>query len=122
MRKFNVRVNGRPYEVEVEEVAGRPAADGPLPSPVRRSAPEPPKKPAPAAGAAGTTVFSPMPGTILAIKVTEGEMVVQGQVLLILEAMKMENEIPAPVAGKIISVAAAKGATVNTGDALVVIQ
>ena len=65
---------------------------------------------------------APMPGNILDVKVAAGQTVKQGDCLVILEAMKMENEIPAPCAGKVAQVVVAKGATVNTGDVLVVIE
>ena len=79
--------------------------------------------PAPAAAPAGaTTVNSPMPGTIVDVKVAVGQTVKNGDLVAILEAMKMENEIFAPCDGKIVAVNASKGATVNTGDAIVSIQ
>lgn len=129
MKKFNITVNGKAYEVEVEEVGG-------VASPVQRTAPRAaaPAAPAPvaapkAAAAApaapvaegGETVVSPMPGTIFDIKVAVGDTVSQGDVLLILEAMKMENEIMAPTGGKVLSINTNKGASVNSGDVLVVI-
>jgi biotin carboxyl carrier protein len=140
MKKFNIRVNGKNYEVEVEEIGGistaapvaapKPAA---TPKPVVESKPAAASKPAtskpeekPAAApkevpSGGTAVNSPMPGTILDIKVQEGDTVSSGQVLLILEAMKMENEIMAPADGKVASIHVQKGASVNAGDVLVVL-
>ena len=130
MKKFNITVNGKSYEVDVEEVGGVS-----MPSPVRRqeapkAAPAPTSAPAaapaPVAPAAapvtgGESINSPMPGTILDIKVNVGDVVNNGDVLVILEAMKMENEIMAPNAGKVLSINVSKGASVNSGDVLVVI-
>lgn len=131
MKKFNITVNGKSYEVDVEEVGGVSS-----PTPMRRQEPVQPAKPvasapvsaptsAPAAAAptvtGGETVTSPMPGTVLDIKVSVGETVAEGAVLVILEAMKMENEIMAPCAGKVVAINATKGASVNSGDVLVVI-
>ena len=127
MRKFNVVVNGTAYEVEVEEVAAG-ASSAPVVAAAPKTAPAPkaaPKAaaPAPVAAPAGaTTVNSPMPGTIVDVKVAVGQTVKNGELVAILEAMKMENEIFAPCDGKIVAVNASKGATVNTGDAIVSIQ
>lgn len=138
MKKFNITVNGKSYEVEVEEIGGvmssapvaRPVAT-PVAAPSPAAAPAPaaapsapaakPAAPAPAPVAGGETITSPMPGTILDIKVNVGDTVASGAVLVILEAMKMENEIMAPVAGKVVSINVNKGASVNSGDVLVVI-
>jgi len=131
MKKFNITVNGKAYEVEVEEIGGVPqaprAARAATPAPKAAApAPAPAAPAAPAAAAAppaggGTSVESPMPGTVLDIKVAAGDAVKSGDVLLILEAMKMENEITAMGDGKVISVNVAKGASVNAGDVLVVL-
>lgn len=121
MRKFIVNVNGNSYEVEVEEVgvasATAPIAQG-APAAVPKAAPAEAPKAAPAAPAGGTPVKAPMPGNVLDIKVSNGQSVNEGDVLVILEAMKMENEIYAPCAGT-VTVVASKGSTVNTGDVLV---
>ena len=127
MRKFNITVNGVAYEVEVEEVAAgeasAPVAAAPKAAP---KAAAPAAKPAAAPKAApvanGTKVNAPMPGTILDVKVPQGQAVKKGDVLLILEAMKMENEILAPQDGTVAQVAVSKGASVNSGDALVVLN
>ena len=127
MRKFNITVNGVAYEVEVEEVAAgeasAPVAAAPKAAP---KAAAPAAKPAAAPKAApvanGTKVNAPMPGTILDVKVAQGQAVKKGDVLLILEAMKMENEILAPQDGTVAQVAVSKGASVNSGDALVVLN
>ena len=109
MRKFSVNVNGTRYEVEVEEIDAKAAA---------AQAPKAaePIKAAPAG--AGTEVRSPMPGNILKVNVNPGDVVKEGQQLMILEAMKMENEILAPCAGKISSIGVAKGSSVESGALL----
>lgn len=126
MKKFNITVNGNSYEVEVEEIkdgvvsAPRPQASvAPAPS-APKAAPAPAKK-APASPAGGDGVKAPMPGTILDIKVSEGQEVKSGQVLVILEAMKMENELVAPKDGVVQSINVSKGASVNSGDVLITI-
>ena len=136
MRKFAITVNGNTYEVEVEEIGGAPVyAAAPVAAPVAAPAPvaaapaapkaapaAAPKAAAPAGAAGANKVNSPMPGTILDVKVSVGQAVKNGQVLCILEAMKMENEIAAPCDGVVASINVTKGATVNTGDALVVLE
>jgi biotin carboxyl carrier protein len=127
IKKFNVKVNGNSYEVEVEEIKDgvqpvapavqRPAA---APAPAAPVAAAPKAAPAVAVAGAGT-VSAPMPGTVLDIMVKEGDVVKSGQVCVILEAMKMENELPAPCDGTVKSVNVTKGASVNTADVLVVI-
>lgn len=117
VRKFIVNVNGNSYEVEVEEVgAGAPSA--PVQSAPAAPAAAPKKAAAPLGK--GEPVKAPMPGTVLDIKVQNGQNVKVGDVLVVLEAMKMENEIKAGKAG-VVSVVAAKGSSVNTGDVLVTI-
>ena len=118
MRKFIVNVNGNSYEVEVEEVGG--AAPATVAAPVQAAAPAAAPKAAPKAQApaGGTPVKAPMPGNVLDIKVSNGQAVKEGDVVVILEAMKMENEIYAPCDGT-VTVVASKGATVNTGDVLI---
>ena len=112
MKKYRVTVNGTAYEIELEELTGAapaPAAAAPAPAPA-------------AAPAGGEQVTSPMPGTILDVKVSQGAAVKKGDVLMILEAMKMENEIMCPRDGTVASVNASKGATVESGTLLCVIQ
>ena len=109
MKKYKVNVNGTAYEVEIEEMTGAPTVAA---APVA----------APAASGAGESITSPMPGNILAVNVAAGDMVKKGQVLMVLEAMKMENEIMAPQDGKVTSVAVAKGAAVESGALLCTIQ
>ena len=128
MKKYNVNVNGTAYEVTVEEVVGgaapAPVAAAPAaaPAPVA-AAPAAAPAPAPVAAPAGAgeQVKSPMPGNILSVNVNVGDTVAEGQVLMILEAMKMENEIMAPKAGKVTSVNVQKGATVESGTLLCVV-
>lgn len=117
MRKFNVNVNGKDYIVEIEEsgandvIATAPAAPSPTAAPT-------PAQEAPVAAPAGACkIESPMPGTILDVRVSVGQNVKAGDIICILEAMKMENEIVAPKDGKIASVISS-GAQVNTGDEL----
>ena len=125
--KYKVTLNGRTYEVEVQ--AGKAIlldeydAVAPVAAPVAApaAAPAPAVAAAPVITGTGEAVNAPMPGTILKVNVTQGQAVKEGQVLCVLEAMKMENEIMAPKAGTVTQVVTAKGASVNTGDALVVI-
>ena len=124
MRNFVITVNGTQYEVAVEEVAAgaAPVAAAPAAAPAAPKAAPAAKKAAPVAAVAGEKVTSPMPGNIIDVKVQAGATVKKGDVLVILEAMKMENEIMAPRDAKVAQVLAAKGAAVNTGDALVVLE
>ena len=128
--KYKVTLNGRTYEVEVE--AGKAmlldeyeaiVPTAPVAAPV--AAPAPTTAPTPAAApvvsGAGDAVNAPMPGTILKVNVQNGQAVKEGDVLCVLEAMKMENEIMASKTGTVTQVLVSKGSTVNTGDALVVI-
>ena len=109
MKKYNVKVNGNLYEIEIEEIDVASATQSaPKSAPVQSSAP----------AANGETVTAPMPGTILAVTVSNGQSVKKGDVLMVLEAMKMENEIMAPCDGKIDSLNVQKGSTVNSGDLL----
>lgn len=122
MRKFIVNVNGNSYEVEVEEVGGAVSAPAAAPKAAPVTAPKAaPAAPKAAAPAGGTAVKAPMPGNVLDIKVSNGQAVKEGDVVVILEAMKMENEIYAPCDGT-VTVVASKGSTVNTGDVLVSIS
>ena len=127
--KYKVTLNGRTYEVEVE--AGKAMlldeyeAVAPVPVAAAPAAPEAPvAAAAPVSGAVtaeGETVAAPMPGTILGVNVKVGDAIAAGQVLCILEAMKMENEIKAPKAGTVKQVLVARGQAVETGAPLVVI-
>ncbi len=117
MKKYNVTVNGTAYEITLE-VAD--VADVKTASPAKSEAPAPAAAPV-AAPAGGETVASPMPGTILSVNVQNGAKVQKGDVLLILEAMKMENEIIAPCDGTVSSLNVQKGSAVETGATLCVI-
>ena len=142
--RYVVTINNKNYEVEVEkgqaniiqvedvaaqkamQVAQNTAAVAPVQQPAASPAPQPEVKPAPAPSAAvaaggGEQVKSPMPGSILDVRVTSGQTVKKGDILFILEAMKMENELMAPVDGT-VQVVTSKGATVSTGDVLASIQ
>lgn len=132
--KYKVTLNNRTYEVEVEEgkamlideyEAYAPAAPAPVAAApvaaVPAAAPAAPAAPAGAALAAGEVVKSPMPGNILKINVSQGQKVNEGDVLIVLEAMKMENEIVATKSGTVAQIVTAKGAVVETGAPLVVI-
>ena len=109
MKNYRITVNGVAYDVAVEEMGEGAAA----------SAPAPKAAPAAAAGAGAIKINSPMPGNILSVKASAGQAVKKGDVLMILEAMKMENEICAPQDGTIASVQAAAGDSVESGDVLV---
>lgn len=130
MRKFIIRVNGNEYDVDVEEVARdgepsrvvreevvtkKPVAKKPE---VRKE--EPKKNLTVAEGE--ESVDAPMPGTILSVNVSEGDSVNEGDILMILEAMKMENEILAPRSGVVKTVGASQGSAVDTGDKLIVLE
>ena len=132
--KYKITLNNRIYEVEVE--AGKamlldeyeavaPAAPAPVVAAPVAAAPAAEAAPAAAAApvvtGAGEAVSAPMPGTIVKVNVTAGQAVKAGDVLCVLEAMKMENDITAPKDGTVTQVVAAKGASVSTGDPLVVI-
>ena len=121
MKYYNITVNGVAYSVSVEETAAgaAPVAAAPA-APKAPAAPAAaPKAAAPAGAAGAVSVKAPMPGNILDVKVAAGASVKAGDVLVILEAMKMENEIVAPQDGTVASVNVHKGNTVNSGDVLV---
>ena len=142
MKKYNITVNGKTYQVEVEEVRGAQAeaVSQAAASPQTAPATAPAAVSEPAAGTAGASeaaaatapkiqvgdgesaVSAPMPGTVLDVKVTEGQQVSSGDVVVILEAMKMENEITATMSGTVASVAVVKGAAVNAGDVLITVK
>lgn len=117
MKKYKVTVNGTAYEIELEDITGTESAKTAVAS-------APKAEPAPAAPVSsgeGETVSSPMPGNILSVNVKVGDAVKKGDVLLILEAMKMENEIVAPCDGTVKSVVAS-GISVETGAVLCEIE
>ena len=128
--KYKVTLNNRVYEVEVEQGEAMLVNEYELAAPATAAAPAAPAAPvaaapaaAPAAGAlaAGEVITSPMPGNILKINVAQGQKVNEGDVLIVLEAMKMENEISATKSGTVAQISVTKGAVVETGTPLVVI-
>ena len=123
MKKFNVTVNGNRYEVEVEEIGGSVASVAPVVAPAAPVAAPAPAAAPKATGTAGSVkVEAPMPGTVLKVNVKVGDSVKQGDTVLMLEAMKMENEIAAPADGVVASINVSQGATVETGDVLVTLN
>ncbi|OGD14950.1 hypothetical protein A2V47_08025 [Candidatus Atribacteria bacterium RBG_19FT_COMBO_35_14] len=136
MRKFLIKVDGKAYEVEVEEVGGNESSAGTISVPqpvvtkvkeesvsqkVVKSSSNPAPAKTPTAAVAGEEIVAPMPGKILQLKVSEGDIVKDGDTLLILEAMKMENEIVANASGNIKKINVAANDMVDTGDVLMVI-
>ena len=133
--KYKITLNGKTYEVEVEEgqamlvdeyEAYKPAAPAAAPAPAPAAAPTAAPAPAaapaaPTAVAAGEVVAAPMPGNILKVNCSQGQAVKAGDILVVLEAMKMENEILAPRDGTVAQVVTSKGAVVETGAPLVVL-
>ena len=131
--KYKVTLNGRTYEVEVEAgkailldeyeaIAPAPAAAAPVAAAAPAAAAPAAAPAAPAVTGAGDPVNAPMPGNILKVNVTAGQAVKEGELLVVLEAMKMENEIFAPKAGTVAQVLVSKGSTVDTGATLVVLN
>ncbi|MEW6725233.1 MAG: biotin/lipoyl-containing protein [Bacillota bacterium] len=137
MKKFRVTVDGTVYEVEVEELGGEVAARPvqqeqskpatpasvakPMVAPPGKKEERPAAKPAAPATAGGYRVTAPLPGVVVAVKISVGQQVVAGQTLLVLEAMKMENEIQAAQGGMVKEILVSQGASVNSGDVMVVI-
>lgn len=119
MKNYTITVNGNVYDVTVEEGTGT-AASAAAPKPAPKAAPKAAPAPAAApAGAAGSVkVTAPMPGKIVAVKANPGDAVKKGQVILILEAMKMENDVVAPQDGTVASIDVATGASVEAGSVL----
>jgi biotin carboxyl carrier protein len=130
-KKLRITVEGKTYEVEVEEITvggtpvqrpaaveQKPAAQAVQPAPQQAEQTQKPAKPS---AVGGETLPAPIPGKILSIKVQEGQEVKAGQVVLILEAMKMENEITAPIDGEIKEILVKEGQSVNTGEGLITI-
>lgn len=125
---YIVRINDKNYEVEVERgraniiavTEASPAPKAPAAPAPAQAAPAAPQTGAPAAG--DKTITAPMPGTVLDIKVAPSKSVEKGDILLVLEAMKMENEVLAPFAGVVSQILVGKGATVDTGDPLISMQ
>ncbi len=141
MKTFKVTVDGHSYTVQVEEIseAGKvdsvkkvESKDIQVSQPQQKSEPAPVKREAdsvaaraeaaPQPRAGGSSVKAPMPGSILEVKVNVGDEIKDGDVLLVLEAMKMENELTASQAGKVAEILVKKGDTVNSGDPLIVLS
>lgn len=135
MKYYTITVNGNTYEVSVEENSGVAAAPAPAPkvipapapvAPVQKAAPAPTPAPAAPKAAAGSVgnikLSSPMPGKILSLKASVGQAIKKGEVILILEAMKMENEIVATDDGTIASINVSAGQSVEAGDLLATIN
>ncbi len=122
MKNYTITVNGNVYEVTVEEgFTGAAPAPAAAPKAAPKAAPAPaaaPKAAAPAGAAGSVTVAAPMPGKILAVKASVGQAVKKGDVIMVLEAMKMENDIVAPQDGTIASINAAAGDSVESGATL----
>lgn len=119
MKNYTITVNGNVYEVTVEEGTGSAAAPAAAPKAAPKAAPAAAPKAAAPAGAAGSVVVAaPMPGKILAVKSNPGQVVKKGDVLLVLEAMKMENEIVAPQDGTVASINVAVGDSVDAGQTI----
>ena len=121
MKKYNITVNGTRYEVLVEEVSAN-ASTSPIYSTPTAPAPVVKVPQASPVAAGATEVIAPMPGTVIDLKVSLGQAVKKGQVICVLEAMKMENDIPAPCDGVIVSVNVQKGSAVVANDVLVSIN
>ena len=119
-RSYRISVNGKSYDVVVDELGTTaPAVTSPAPAAVPPVAPVPAAAPPVATG--GSKITAPMPGKIWKMHIREGDSVTDGQLILVLEAMKMENEIFAKAGGKIVQINCKEGDSVNTGDVLVVI-
>lgn len=126
LRKFKITIDGTEYLVEMEEIGGTPAPAVPVAASAPQPIPATPAAPAPASVApqntAGDTLPAPMPGSILKLLVKVGDEVKENQPLIILEAMKMENEVVSNHAGKVTGINVTVGENVNAGDALITIQ
>lgn len=135
MKQYTITVNGVAYDVTVEEIGGTPTIPVAAPAPAAAPVAAPVAAPAPAAAPAATPaapkasgaqgavkVSAPMPGTILKVNVTVGQTVKSGDSLCVLEAMKMENDIPAPQDGTVASIEISKGSSVQSGDVLITLN
>ena len=131
MKQYTITVNGVAYDVTVEEIGGTPAIPvaapvapvaTPVAAPVAAPAAAAPAAPKATGSAGSVKVNAPMPGTILKINVTVGQAVKSGDSLCVLEAMKMENDIPAPKDGTVASIEVTKGSSVQSGDVLITLN
>lgn len=119
MKTYRITVNGNQYDVTVEEISGQaPAAQNVAVSVPAAKAPDKAAITKPTGGAGAVKIDSPLPGSIFKILVKTGEKVKKGQVIIVIEAMKMENEVLSPSDGTIVSVEVSEGSSVNTGDLL----
>lgn len=118
MKNYRITVNGNVYDVAVEELGATASAPVAMAAPVAAPVAAAPAAPAASAGAGAVKVTAPMPGKILSVKLKAGAAVKKGDVIMILEAMKMENEIVAPQDGTLASVDVAEGASVESGAIL----
>ena len=121
MKRFLIKINGKTYDAEVEELQGSVAAApsvGFASAAPQAAAPVAAPAAAPAAAAGPASVTAPIPGTVLRLVKAVGDAVAAGDVVMIVESMKMENEVVAPEAGKISAIHVAAGAAINTGDVL----
>ena len=122
MKRFLIKINGKTYDAEVEVVGTSASAPVAAPAPAaapHAAAPAPVAAPAAAPAAGGSAnVTSPLPGTVLRLCKNTGDAVAAGEVVMIVESMKMENEVVAPEGGRIASIAVAAGSAINTGDLL----
>ncbi len=126
LRKFKIAIDGMEYMVEMEEIGGVPQPVQTVQAPVAVAAVAAPSEQAaapaaPVSAASGDAMTAPMPGTILKVLVNIGDEVKENQPLMILEAMKMENEVVANHAGKVAGIHVNQGQVVNAGDALITI-
>lgn len=129
MKNYRITVNGNTYDVQVEELGASqapvapatPQASAPVATPAPATPAPAPQASAPAATGEGEKVTAPMPGNILDIKVNVGDSVAANQVVVVLEAMKMENDIVTPVAGTVTAINVTKGQAVNSGDVLITV-
>ena len=129
MKNYRITVNGNTYDVQVEELGASqapvapaaPQASAPVATPAPATPAPAPQASAPAATGEGEKVTAPMPGNILDIMVNVGDSVAANQVVVVLEAMKMENDIVTPVAGTVTAINVTKGQAVNSGDVLITV-
>ncbi len=129
MKNYRITVNGNTYDVQVEELGASqapvapaaPQASAPAATPAPATPAPAPQASDPAATGEGEKVTAPMPGNILDIKVNVGDSVAANQVVVVLEAMKMENDIVTPVAGTVTAINVTKGQAVNSGDVLITV-
>lgn len=118
-RKFKIKIDGREFEAEVEEIGGGSAA-APQAVPQKSAAPAPQAAPVPQA-ASGNSIVAPMPGKVISFKVTKGQQITAGDTVVILEAMKMEQEIKAPASGIVAEITVAAGDTVTKNQPLILL-